>query len=174
MAVLVVAGYLLALGGTSSGQGWRLLSHLASAHADTSPAPSLVPEVDASLAPVLRTLRPRHHSHGRGHGHRHETEADEHTHDDPVRFGQPVRTVRANARDVTEGVHEHDGVFHSHDAPAPETPVVVPVSLDQHRLPTPLPVPLPPPPRDADLGDPRAALPSVDLSVETPPPIRRG
>ena len=175
VAVLVVGGYLMALGSTSSGQGWRLLSHLVSAHGAVPPAPVLVPEADVGLAPVLRTLRPsERHSHEGGHAHSHGPTRDDHAHDGPVPFGEPVRTVRARTEDVPEGVHEHDGTLHSHDAPAPETPVVVTVSLDRHHLPTPVRVPRPPPPCDADLGDPRAAHPSVDLSVETPPPIRRG
>lgn len=170
MAVLVAAGYLIALGGTSSGQGWQLLSHLASAHADAPPAPALVPEADADLAPVLQTLRSptaRSHEHGHTHGH----EAEGHAHGGPVRFGRPVR---ASTSAPAEGVHEHDGVSHSHDAPAPDAPAVVTVSVDHHRLPTPSCVPPSPSARLANVGDPRATAPSVDVSVETPPPIRSG
>ncbi|WP_420455836.1 hypothetical protein [Rubrivirga sp.] len=171
LAVAVLAGYLAAWGGTSAGHGWRLAPHLALDHA--RPAVPAAPHVLGDTAPglgVLPTLRPdaghthggRAHSHGHGEAHGHAPDPD------VFPAGRPVLA------DDTGGLHEHDGVLHSHREPPPEPAVLVTVAVDKHRLPATPVVPAPPPPTVADLGDGTVALESIGSSVETPPPIRRG
>ena len=170
LVVAVLAGYLAALGGTASGQGWKLASHLARDHASpTLAAPILHEEGSGDHTLTTLTAGERHTHGGRAHTHGlaeagHGSLADlfsEHRQPDSHQPG-------------ASGVHEHDGVLHSHDAPPPEPTAVVTVSLDKHRLPGTPAVPAPPAPgladREAGLEPPR----SVDRSVETPPPIWRG
>ncbi len=166
LVVLVLAGYAVALGTTASGQGLKLLPHLALDHVSTAPTvPHLVGDVEGDRD-VLRTLRPKAHAHGghedQHHGHHHSAE--------PVRETVHVRATPPEVR----GLPEHDGTVHSHEPPPDERPLVIPVSLDKHRLPA---TPGVPAPAVALLhldGVRPAPLASVDSSVETPPPIRRG
>ncbi|PAP75501.1 hypothetical protein [Rubrivirga marina] len=161
LVALVVAGYVLALGTTASGEGLKLLPHLALEHAPTAPAaPHLVGDQEGDRD-VLRTLRPKAHAHD-DHKHRHAS--------DPVRETIHVLATPPEAR----GLHEHEGAVHRHDTAPTEQHVVVTVSLDKHRLPATPGVPAPAV-AAVPLGGERMAPPaSVDPSVETPPPIRRG
>lgn len=167
---LVVAGYLAALGATTTaGQGLRLLPHLALDHTQSAPSrPGLV-EDERGDHPVLTTLREREtHRHGRAaHTHEHDGGLEA-----PPDLFPEHGAIRTEGRD--DGLHEHDGVFHSHDAPPPEPAVVLVVSLDQHHVPTAPAVPAPEV-WGLDGGlEAHGSLHSVDLSVETPPPIGRG
>ncbi|MDT0630230.1 hypothetical protein RQM47_03715 [Rubrivirga sp. S365] len=131
-----------------------------------------------------------HRGHGadghRGHGadgHRgHSAAPDLHRHTYPVLVHaappepDAARAGREHAGRLPggAGVHEHDGVPHTHGAPAPEPAVVAPVSLDEHRQPEAPPVPGPPP-RAAAPPAPGGVGPAwTSLSVETPPPLGRG
>jgi hypothetical protein len=161
LVALVLAGYAVALGTTASGEGLKLIPHLALEHAPTTPAaPHLMGE-EAGDRDVLRTLRPEAHTHG-GQEHRHDA--------DPAR-----ETIYVLATPpATRGLHEHDGAFHSHETPPDDRAALVTVSLDKHRLPA---TPAVPAPAVAviRLDDERPAPPdSVEPSVETPPPIGRG
>ncbi len=178
LAVAVLVGYLAAWGGTAAGHGWRLAPHLALEHA-RPPAPA-APHVVGDVAPgahVLPTLRPeeRHTHGGRSHGHKHGEERHERDEAQGLAPAPDVfpagQTVLAEANG---GLHEHDGVTHSHDEPPSVPAVLVTVSLDKHRLPATSAVPAPPALAVAAFGDDAEALESIDLSVETPPPIRRG
>lgn len=181
IAVAVLVGYLLALGGTSVGQGWQLLAHLAHAH---PPAPPTVPElyVEMPAAPrtAMTTLRPREaHSHGHGHNHDHGHEhglrhgAETHRHPAAPALPDAGRFIRA-AVPPADGAHEHDGYVHTHEVPEPDPSLVLIAGLDKHQLPTALVLPLPPPPRDLDALQPEAAPRRVETLVETPPPRARG
>ena len=175
VALVVLAGYLLVLGGTSVGQGWRLLAHVASAHAPASPAsPEVYGEAPLGLAPTMTTLRP-HRGDGSTHAHGHP-----HTHGNRPGFREAVRAEAGTPRGFHDegfhdgGFHAHDGYTHTHDAPAPEPEVVLTVSLDKHRLPGAPPVPGPPPPGEADFGAHPEVPHTVAVPVETPPPLAHG
>ncbi len=166
LVALVLAGYALALGTTASGEGLKLIPHLALDHAPTAPAaPHLVGEEEGARD-VLRTLRPKAHVHD-GHEHRH----DGHPHGaEPVRETIYVLATPPEAR----GLHEHDGAFHSHGPTPDDRAALVTVSLDKHRLPATPAVPAPVLAAIRLDGERPAPPASVDPSVETPPPIRRG
>lgn len=169
---LALAGYLAALAATPTGQGLRLLSHLASDHAAAPPsAPTLVHGVRADGYTVLPTLRADLHRHGHEGLHVHgDRRADGGTAYAVHVHATPPATTWAGGADF----HEHDGALHSHGAPAPEPTVVPIVSLDKHRLPEAPPVPAPPPSTAAPPGASRVGPALVSLAVETPPPIGRG
>ena len=169
LVALVLAGYLAALGATASGRGLALGTHLVLAHGERAPAtPGLVGEATVG-GDVLTTLRPDvTHRHG-DHVHSHEPDGETPA---PALF--PERGAVRVSTEAEPGAHEHDGRFHRHDAPPREPRLVLTVSLDKHRLPPVAAVPAPPALQLADLGGPEGALDSVDLSVETPPPLRRG
>ena len=166
LVALVLAGYLAALGTTASGAGLKLIPHLALHHAPTAlVAPQLVGDVEGDRD-VLMTLRPGAHHHD-GHAH--------HGHDGHRAAPHAPRTVRVMATSPeARGVHTHDGVLHSHNAPPREARVWTTVSLDRHRLPAAHAVPVPPVSPHAVVGVPDRAPPSVIRLVETPPPIGRG
>lgn len=192
LAVAALAGYLVALGGTSAGQGWGLLHHLASAHAGRT-APTILPVTLPGTLLAIPTLRPfaashsaprhrpepddAHHAHPHGHAHTPGSDAPEAT--PPHRA---VRTAHAHNSPPRPGgetpdtgrFHRHGPLVHTHGAPAPEPPlVVVRRALDTHRLPEVPRLPAPPS-REAPEAGPAARPSSVDGSVETPPPIARG
>ena len=159
VVAFVLVGYVLVLGTTASGEGLKLIPHLAQEHAPTAlHAPHLVGDVEGERG-VLRTLRPEAPTH------------DDHAHEAAL----APRTVRVLATPLEAlGLHTHDGRLHRHDAPPDESRVIVTVSLDKHRLPATPAVPAPVVSAHAPSAGPALALSSVDLSVETPPPIRRG
>lgn len=172
LAVAVLAGYLAALGGTAAGHGWKLVSHLALHHAGPMPvAPTLYSADGQKGGRALTTLRPTApHTHG-GVTHAH---GQEHTGHEPLSTLFSGRHTAQPEAAGDPGLHRHDGVLHSHEAPPPEPAVVVTVSLDKHRLPAAAAVPAPLAVTLADLGEGIGAPESVDPSVETPPPIGRG
>lgn len=170
---LLVAGYLVALGTTPAGEGLRLLGHLAHAHGAPVPAaPAYRPDpatVGLSVLPTLRT--PAHGGHARHtrSGPDHEARPERR----PSPSGRVVR-ARTDAPSGGDG-HRHGDTVHSHETPAlPAPAVLVRVSVDTHRLPDTARVPAPPPRADAPVAGGVAALQSVNGSVDTPPPIRRG
>lgn len=162
----VLLGYLGVLFGTSVGQGWRHLGHLATAQHSAFEAPRLQSPATPAVGPVLSTLRGHPHSHG-AHSHRH-----------PSAHPSATRTVRtalpAAEPAVQEGFHSHGGVLHSHDLPPPDPAPIVVHTLDHHRLPTPpaTPTALAVPTREAGTA-PTVVLASVVPSVEIPPPRGR-
>ena len=175
----MLAGYLAALAATPTGHGLRLLGHVATAHHGVA-APPLA-SASGGAGRVLPTLRDAHR-HRAGAAHEH---GEAHSHgaggDHGLSFHRSARPVPAHATPpaATDGwggadAHEHDGVLHSHGAPAPEPAVVVTVSLDKHRLPEAPPVPGPPAPTAAPPAPGGVDPAWVDLLVETPPPLGRG
>ena len=192
MVACALAGYLVALAATPTGQGLRLAGHVAAAHhGPTVPALASAPGGAGRVLPTLRDV----HRHGGGAAHTHGHEAHEHgahthghgahgDHDHGPSVHRSARPVPARATPPVLGgsgrgwggeeVHEHDGVLHSHGAPAPEPAVVVTVSLDKHRLTEAPPVPGPPSPTAAPPAPGGVDPAWVDLSVETPPPLARG
>ena len=168
----MLAGYLAAWGGTAAGHGWRLAPHIALEHAGVPTLPDVVAGGQAHR--VLPTLRPTGtHAHG-GHKHTHGGHAHSHESEFARPAGGAFPAGRAAQAHDDHPLHEHDGVFHSHDAPTPAPAVAATVALDKHRLPTTPDVPAPPASTLADLGDGAGPPESIDSSVETPPPIRRG
>ena len=162
LVALVLAGYAVALGTTASGEGLKLIPHLALEHAPTAPAaPHLVGEEEGDRD-VLRTLRPNAHGGHRHDGRPHGAE--------PVRETVYVLATTPSAR----GLHEHDGAFHRHEPTPDDKAALVTVSLDKHRLPATPAVPAPPVAVVHLDGERPGAPASVEPSVETPPPIRRG
>ena len=158
LVAFVLVGYVLVLGTTASGEGLKLIPHLALEHAPTAlHAPHLVGDVEGERD-VLRTLRP-------------EAPAP----DAPPHAAGGPRTVRVLATPLEAlGLHVHGGRLHRHDAPPDAPRTIVTVSLDKHRLPAAPAVPAPVVSSHTASAGPSPALSSVDLSVETPPPIRRG
>lgn len=158
-----VVGYVVALGGTSAGQGWRLAPHLAAAHAG-APPPALVE--GAMDGVVLPTLRLREHTHG-GVAHHHA--------DDGAQEVAPQGAVtHRDVRDMTAdtGLHRHGDWVHDHRPPPPrrEAPVV---TLDKHQLPAPSLVPAPLAAR-VEAMQANETRGTRSLTVETPPPVGRG
>ncbi|MEM1057150.1 MAG: hypothetical protein AAGI52_16650 [Bacteroidota bacterium] len=172
----VLLGYLGVLLGTSAGQGWRLLAHLATETHAVMEAPRLqAPALHAptGLAPAMgmTTLRAPAHSHG-AHTH------GDHTHRHGSAHPEAHRTVRTSGSPhgtpEADGFHAHDGVLHSHDLPPPtETPVVI-LTLDHHQVPTPVRLTPPPVGDTARLGSALGSIASAQHSVETPPPRLAG
>lgn len=158
----VAVGYLAVLGATAAGQGLRLIPHLLLDHVETaSAAPQLAESPDDDFAPVT-TLRPsvhRHGDHSHGHGSPHE-----HRHPAPS-------SIQADAAPGV-GLHEHDGVVHTH-APADPPPAVVLVTVDDHR-PSTATTRAALPPSGVDQSTVEARAESEALAVETPPPVGRG
>jgi hypothetical protein len=166
---VVLLGYLGVLLGTSAGQGWRLLSHVATERHATFDAPRLQSEPLLAPAPGMTTLRTAPggaHPHG-AHTHRHADSGSA-----LPQAGRQVRTD-AGARQAPRGetFHAHGGEVHSHDLPPPsEAPAAV-HTLDQHRLPLPAAVPAPLVTVASAPGAPaEARYGSASPSVETPPP----
>ena len=171
MIACALAGYLAALAATPTGHGLRLAGHVATAH--HGPAAPPLASASGRAGRVLPTLRDAHRHRGAA-AHGHETHGD---HDHGLSVHRSARPVPARATPPAPGgagVHEHDGVLHSHGAPTPEPAVVVTVSLDKHRLPEAPPVPGPPTPTAAPPAPGGVDPAWVDLSVETPPPLGRG
>ncbi len=168
VAVVVALGYFAALGATSMGHGWQVLTHLALEHGQPIlEAPRVIEDVTVG-AVVLTTLRAPTHHHG-GHAHSHGRDLE-----DAHGLGAfpASRPEQVETHDL-EDIHEHDGTLHSHQEPA-EPAVTLTVSLDKHRLPTTLTLAAFSAPRLADLEVGVERLESIDRPVETPPPIRRG
>ena len=155
--VCAAVGYVVALGGTSAGQGWQLVPHLALAHAGPPP-PALVvqPTYDVVL-PTLRTDET--HAHG---GHTHSAESH------PYAAHSPHLDTEADA----PGAHRHGDLVHDHRPPPPrrEAPVV---ALDKHHLPLVTTAPAPLVARVVVLRVDETEA-SHSLPVETPPPVGRG
>ena len=172
LVTAVAVGYLAALSGTSAGRGLALVPHLATAH--TAHAPDLVDEVPGRR--VLTTLRAdAPHTHG-GHGHSHAEPEPPPARDSAsvAPWAETIRVRGAEEHRRGAGEHRHGDEVHTHDEPPTERQIVVTVALDQHRVPDAAPVPGPLLSEAEALRAPEEALPHVDLSVETPPPLGRG
>lgn len=166
----VLVGYLGVLLGTSVGQGWALLAHVAATPHTAFEAPRL--QTPSAAAPALGSTTLRTNTHG-AHRHHHAPASSHPNAGRTVRTADPVHD--APEAEVPAGLHAHGGVLHSHDLPAPDPAPVVVHTLDQHRLPLPASVPAPDGRAVADpTGAPPSRLVSVVPSVETPPPIGRG
>lgn len=149
LVVLVLVGYALVLAGSSAGDGWSLLVHLATARHEVEP-------VDAHAAAA--------HTHSTsGHAHR------EHAH------GDVPHDCDASAP-PSHTPHEHGGRTHTHESDRdadPDAPAVLMVALDKHCLfsnaaLSPLPA------QNRDDVRPAAALFSTAPPVEVPPPRTLG
>ncbi len=185
VAVLVLLGYLFVLNSSATGHGWHLLVHQIQEHHMGAPvlaAPEVYVEGSQDAALAMSTLRNLHRHDSAQTPHSHGAKGDRHH--DAAMLPNFRRVVRAHVAPLPEhcedpqqredGFHEHDGYVHTHDLPEPDATFVVVLALDQHHLPSApaLPIPLASP--DADLDGPVVALRSIDLLVETPPPIALG
>ena len=155
LALLVAAGYLAALVGTTASRlGWQSLAHLALAPPSFA-SPAIYGESLAVRLDDMSTLRQDAQSSS-GHAPR----------------ALAPASGQAGSRAPAAGPHEAE--WHAHE-PAPPDPAVGPVvSLDTHHLPSAPGLGPPLPPHAADYGAIRGTMNSADLSVETPPPLARG
>ena len=166
----VAVGYLFALGGTSAGQGWQRVPHLALAHGPAHDAPPGLVSEPLAAGPRLQTLRPAaEHAHSHGPG------ARPHTHGLVPQATPPLAAggAASGGSGAASGLHRHGDVVHDHAPPVPgrEAPTVVP--LDKHRLPAGSGV-APATRAAARRGGPPEAGGTRSLPVETPPPVGRG
>lgn len=174
---MVLLGYLFVLSGTMAGQGWRLLAHEAHSHAvPMMPAPRVHADTPPPDGPAMMTLRSEARQGHGAHAHDHKRHVP-----GTIRPGA-MTIVRVGTEEPKAleddlhhlGLHDHGGEWHTHELPEPDPTVVLMVSLDKHQLPTAPVIPGPPVQGDAEYGEPSGIGPSVQYTVETPPPIVRG
>ena len=194
MAALVAAGYVLAMMAGLSGQGLRLLGHLALHHqVAVLEAPALFPEATVYLLPGTTALRrspgqassPEHLGDRKravlaAHGSLwpQPTAASVAGEQTEVAGGEaPAAGAFADARPfqpLAYGAHDHGDGLHTHHAPEPAPALVLRTGVDQHSLPAPLSVPLAPVRSAPERAVWAGAATTTSPGVETPPPLARG
>lgn len=176
LAVLVLVGYVLVLGGSSAGHGWHLLLHLLSehhggAHEIRTSRAAPVGLRHAALPARAEAEYAETSAHPHGSAHRHAHGSPPHRHAAASATASPDRDAH-DARRSEEAPHEHDGHYHIHGSKQDQeqgAPALPTITLDKHCLFSGTPLP-PPPARDWDGTRPTATLFSTAPPVEVPPP----